>query len=242
MSSLSTKPRGLPHKSYLIRILADLGNVLFLKFLENIPTLRVHLVSICLLFPYIETCFASEPMLLTKVVRTDRSYFVCEGAGAEKICFEQYVAFTDQYAPTTDAAITIEGLRCASFGRDQSGDAFSLSGLLIEKAVGRASSATLRILKIRFYSSSAGGEPTELPRSQLTYVLAGSSAKSERTVEMSSEVKTSRKAFAKYFPDCKMVHFVGTELGPISTESGGFKKARAKTPISKKASEHSPGR
>ena len=77
-------------------------------------------------------------MLLTKIVRTDRSYFVCEGAGAEKNCFEQYVAFTDQYAPTTDPAITIEGLRCASFGRDQSEDAFSVSGLLIEKAVERA--------------------------------------------------------------------------------------------------------
>ena len=92
---------------------------------------------------------------MTKVVRTDRSYFVCDGAGAEKNCFEQYVAFTDQYAPTTDAAITIEGLRCASFGRDQSEDAFSVSGLLIEKAVERTSPVIPRILKIRFYSSSA---------------------------------------------------------------------------------------
>ena len=208
-----------------------------LKFLENIPTLRVHLVSICLLFPYIETCFASEPMLLTKIVRTDRSYFVCEGAGAEKICFEQYVAFTDQYARTTDAAITIEGLRCASFGRDQSEDAFSVSGLLIEKAVERASPAIPRILKIRFYSSSASGEPIELQRSQLTYLLAGASAGSNRTVEMSSGGKGSKKAFAKYFPDCKMVQFVGTELGPISTESGGFKSTRARTPVSKKALE-----
>ena len=208
-----------------------------LKFLENTPTLRVHLVSICLLFPYIETSFASEPMLLTKVVRTDRSYFVCEGAGAEKICFEQYVAFTDQYARTTDAAITIEGLRCASFGRDQSEDAFSVSGLLIEKAVERASPAIPRILKIRFYSSSASGEPIELQRSQLTYLLAGASAGSNRTVEMSSGGKGSKKAFAKYFPDCKMVQFVGTELGPISTESGGFKSTRARTPVSKKALE-----
>ena len=208
-----------------------------LKFLENTPTLRVQLVSICLLFPYIETSFASEPMLLTKVVRTDRSYFVCEGAGAEKICFEQYVAFTDQYARTTDAAITIEGLRCASFGRDQSKDAFSLSGLLIEKAVERASPVIPRILKIRFYSSSASGEPIELQRSQLTYLLAGVSAGSNRTVEMSSGGKGSKKAFAKYFPDCKMVQFVGTELGPISTESGGFKSARARTPVSKKALE-----
>ena len=234
MSFLSTKPRGRPLKRYLIRILVDAGNVVFLKFLENIPTLRVHLVSICLLLPYIKTCFASEPVLLTKVVRTDRSYFVCDEAGAEKNCFEQYVAFTDQYAPTTDAAITIEGLRCASFGRDQSENAFSVSGLLIEKAVRQASPATPRILKIRFYSSSASGEPIELQRSQLTYVLAGPSAELERTVEMSSEGKGSKKAFAKYFPDCKMVHFVGTELGPISTESGGFKNARARTPVSKK--------
>ncbi len=176
-------------------------------------------------------------MLLTKVVRTDRSYFVCDGAGAEKNCFEQYVAFTDQYAPTTDAAITIEGLRCASFGRDQSEDAFSVSGLLIEKAVGRASPAIPRILKIRFYSSSASGEPIELQRSQLTYLLAGASAGSNRTFEMSSGGKGSKKAFAKYFPDCKLVQFVSTELGPISTESGGFKSARARTPVSKKALE-----
>ena len=234
MSFLSTKPRGRPLKRYLIRILVNAGNVVFVKFLDNIPTLRVHLVSICLLLPYIETCFASEPVLLTKVVRTDRSYFVCDGAGTEKNCFEQYVAFTDQYAPTTDAAITIEGLRCASFGRDQSENAFSVSGLLIEKAVRQASPATPRILKIRFYSSSASGEPIELKRSQLTYVLAGPSAELERTVEMSSEGKGSKKAFAKYFPDCKMVHFVGTEFGPISTESGGFKSARARTPVSKK--------
>ena len=234
MSFLSAKPRGRPLKRYLIRILVDAGNVVFLKFLEDVPTLRVHLVSICLFLPYIETCFASEPVFLTKVVRTDRSYFVCDGAGAEKNCFEQYVAFTDQYAPTTDAAITIEGLRCASFGRDQSENAFSVSGLLIKKAVRQASPATPRILKIRFYSSSASGEPIELQRSQLTYVLAGPSAELEGIVEMSSEGKGSKKAFAKYFPDCKMVYFVGTELGPISTESGGFKSARARTSVSKK--------
>ena len=206
----------------------------FLKFLENISTLRAFLISICLLLPYLETCFASERVLLTKVVRTDRSYFVCDGAGAEKTCFEQYVAFTDQYVPTTDPAITIEELRCASFGRGKSEGAFSVSGLLIENAVGRPSAVTPRILKIRFYSSSASGEPIELQRSQLTYVLAGPSAELERTVEMSSEEKRSKKAFAKYFPDCKMVHFVGTELGPIPTESGGFKSARARTRVSKK--------
>ena len=174
---------------------------------------------------------------MTKIVRTDRSYFVCDGAGAEQTCFEQYVAFTDQYAPTTDPAITIEELRCASFGRDQSEGAFSVSGLLIENAVGRPSSVIPRILKIRFYSSSASGEPIELQRSQLTYLLAEPSAGSELTVETSSEGKRSRKAFAKYFPDCKMVQFVGTELGPISTESGGFKSTRARTPVSKKALE-----
>lgn len=213
-----------------------------LKFLENISTLRFHLISICFLLPYVETCFASERVLLTKIVRTDRSYFVCDGAGAKQTCFEQYVAFTDQYAPTTDPAITIEELRCASFGRDQSEGAFSVSGLLIENAVGRPSSVIPRILKIRFYSSSASGEPIELQRSQLTYLLAEPSAGSELTVETSSEGKRSRKAFAKYFPDCKMVQFVGTELGSISTESGGFKGARARSPISKKASEYPPGR
>ncbi len=171
---------------------------------------------------------------MTKVARTDRSYFVCDGTGAEKTCFDQYVAFTDQYAPTSDPAIAIEELRCASFGKDQSEGAFSVSGLLIEKTVERASSTIPRILKIRFYSSSESGEPIELQRSQLTYLLARPSAESKRTVEMSSAGKESKKAFAKYFPDCKMVHFVGTELGPMSTESGGFKSARARTPISKK--------
>ena len=143
-----------------------------MKLAGNPLLFLIRLISLCLACAAPSTALAQLQTTLLPIVRTDREYFVCDDAVREQSCFDQYVAFTDQYVPTGDPTVAIEDLRCASFGSERSDATFSLSGRLVERAAGQALSLSPRILKIRFYSKGASGEPIELPRSDLTYVLA----------------------------------------------------------------------
>lgn len=186
----------------------------------------IRLVSLCFVCLAPSITLTQLQTTLSPITRTDREYFVCDDTVSEQTCFNQFVAFSDQYVPTRDPTVAIEDLRCASFGSERSDATFSLSGRLVEKAARQALSLSPRILKIRFYSQGASGEPIELPRSDLTYVLARTSAESKLPSEFTAGDEPSVRKFAKYFPDCTAIHFVATELLPFTKKTEGRKKTR----------------
>ena len=198
-----------------------------MKIAGNPLLLLIRLISLCLACAAPSTTLAQLQTTLLPIVRTDREYFVCDDTVREQSCFDQYVAFTDQYVPTRDPRVAIEDLRCASFGSERSDATFSLSGRLVERAAGQALSLSPRILKIRFYSKGASGEPIELSRSDLTYVLARTFTESKLPSETTAGDELSVRKFAKYFPDCRAIHFVATELLPFVTKAEGRRTTRA---------------
>ena len=198
-----------------------------MKFAGNPLLFLIRLISLCLACAAPSTTLAQLQTTLLPIVRTDREYFVCDDAVRAQSCFDQYVAFTDQYVPTGDPTIAIEDLRCASFGSERSDATFSLSGRLVERSAGQALSPSPRILKIRFYSKGASGEPVELPRSDLTYVLARTSKESKLPSETTAGDELSVRKFAKYFPDCRAIDFVATEFLPFAKKTEGRKTTRA---------------
>lgn len=197
-----------------------------MKLAGNPLLFLIRLISLCLACAAPSTALAQLQTTLMPIVRTDREYFVCDDTVREQSCFDQYVAFTDQYVPTSDPTVAIEDLRCASFGSEPSDATFSLSGRLVERAAGQALSLSPRILKIRFYSQGASGAPIELPRSDLTYVLARTSKESKLPSETAAGDELSVRNFAKYFPDCRAIHFVATELLPLAKRTEGRKTTR----------------
>ena len=198
-----------------------------MKLAGNPLLFLIRLISLCLACAAPSTTLAQLQTTLLPIVRTDREYFVCDDAVREQSCFDQYVAFTDQYVPTGDPTVAIEDLRCASFGSERSDATFSLSGRLVERAAGQALSLSPRILKIRFYSQGLSGGPIELPRSDLTYVLARTFTESKLPSETTAGDKVSVRKFAKYFPDCRAIDFVATELLPFAKKTEGRKTTRA---------------
>ena len=198
-----------------------------MKFAGNPLLFLIRLISLCLACAAPSTALAQLQTTLLPIVRTDREYFVCDDTLREQSCFDQYVAFTDQYVPTNDPTVAIEDLRCASFGSEPRDATFSLSGRLVERATGQALSLSPRILKIRFYSKGASGEPIELPRSDLTYVLARTLTESKLLSETTAGNELSVRKFAKYFPDCRAIHFVATELLPFVKKAEGRRTTRA---------------
>ena len=198
-----------------------------MKLAGNPLLFRIRLISLSLVCAAPPATLAQLQTTLLPIVRTDREYFVCDDMVREPSCFDQYVAFTDQYVPTIDPTVVIEDLRCASFGSELSDATFSLSGRLVERPVEQAFSLPPRILKIRFYSQGPSGEPIELPRSDLTYVLARTFTESKLPSETTAGDEVSVRKFAKYFPDCRAIHFVATELLPFAKKTEGRKTTRA---------------
>ena len=198
-----------------------------MKLTRNPLLFLIRLISLCLVCAAPSTGLAQLQTTLLPIVRTDREYFVCDDTAKEQSCFDQYVAFTDQYVWTRDPTVAIEDLRCASFGSERSDATFSLSGRLVERASGQALSLSPRILKIRFYSKGASGEPIELPRSDLTYVLARTFTESKLPSETTAGDELSVRKFAKYFPDCRAINFVATELLPFVKKAEGRRTMRA---------------
>ena len=198
-----------------------------MKLAGNPLLFRIRLISLSLVCAAPPATLAQLQTTLLPIVRTDREYFVCDDMVREPSCFDQYVAFTDQYVPTTDPTVVIEDLRCASFGSELSDATFSLSGRLVERPVEQAFLLLPRILKIRFYSQGPSGEPIELPRSDLTYVLARTFTESKLPSETTAGDEVSVRKFAKYFPDCRAIHFVATELLPFAKKTEGRKTTRA---------------
>ena len=198
-----------------------------MKLACNPLLFRIRLIGLCLACAVPPATLAQLQTILSPITRTDREYFVCDDTAKERSCFDQYVAFSDQYVPTRDPTVAIEDLRCASFGSERSDATFSLSGRLVERAAGQALSLSPRILKIRFYSKGASGEPIELPRSDLTYVLARTLTESKLLSETTAGNELSVRKFAKYFPDCRAIHFVATELLPFVKKAEGRRTTRA---------------
>ncbi len=198
-----------------------------MKLAGNPLLFLIRLISLCLACAAPSTTLAQLQTTLLPIVRTDREYFVCDDAVRVQSCFDQYVAFTDQYVPTGDPTVAIEDLRCASFGSERSDATFSLSGRLVERAAGQALSLSPRILKIRFYSQGLSGGPIELPRSDLTYVLARTFTELKLQSETAAGDEVSIRKFAKYFPDCRAIDFVATEFLPFAKKTEGRKTTRA---------------
>ena len=198
-----------------------------MKLAGNPLLFRIRLIGLCLACAAPPATLAQLQTILSPITRTDREYFVCDDTAKERSCFDQYVAFSDQYVPTRDPTVAIEDLRCASFGSELSDATFSLSGRLVERAIGQASLLSPRILKIRFYSQGPSGEPIELPRRDLTYVLARTFTKLKLQSETTAGDEVSKRKFAKYSPDCRAIDFVATELLPFAKKTEGRKTTRA---------------
>ena len=198
-----------------------------MNFAGNPLLFLISLISLGLACATPSATLAQQQTTLSPIVRTDREYFICDDTVRERACFDQYVAFTDQYVPTRDPTVAIADLRCASFGSERGDATFSLSGRLVEKTAGQALSLSPRILKIRFYAKGTGGEPIELPRSDLTYVLARTFTESKLPSKATDGNELSVRKFAKYFPDCRAVHFVATQLLPFAKKTKGRKTMRA---------------
>ena len=172
-------------------------------------------------------------VVFSEIARADRLTFVCNEKGDQKMCFDQYIAFTGQNIYTSDSSIVIEDLRCAPFGLSSSRTEFSLTGRLVQKSEVQESPASRGLLRIRFYTRGSVGEPVEVPRSNLTYLLVKPYARSNLSSGMDQGNEPWVRKFAKYFPECKFVHYVSTELLPLAKNpvDGGSTATSRRNPM-----------
>lgn len=168
-------------------------------------------------------------VVFSEIARADRLTFVCNEKGDQKMCFDQYIAFTGQYIYTSDSSIVVEDLRCASLELSSSPTEFSLTGRLVQKSEVQDSPASRGLLRIRFYTRGSVGEPVEVPRSNLTYLLVKPYARSNLSSGVDQGNEPWVRKFAKYFPECKFVNYVSTELLPFANNPvGGGSMAKSR--------------